>query len=89
MKKIFITGGSGTVGRSFIKKYQKDFKFFSYARGEKSQVALKRLFPEIEIIIGGVENLNLLTSEIIKIKPDVVINNLNEFQVLTTKKFQR
>ena len=24
-----------------------------------------------------------------KIKPDVVINNLNEFQVLTTKKFQR
>ena len=74
MKKIFITGGSGTVGRSFIKKYYNDFKFYSYARGEKAQVALKRLFPEIEIIIGGVENLNLLTSEIIKINPDIVIH---------------
>ena len=74
MKKIFITGGSGTVGKSFIKKYYNDFKFYSYARGEKAQVALKRLFPDIEIIIGGVENLNLLTSEIIKINPDIVIH---------------
>ena len=74
MKKIFITGGSGTVGRSFIKKYYNDYKFYSYARGEKAQVALKRLFPGIEIIIGGVENLNLLTSEIIKINPDIVIH---------------
>jgi UDP-N-acetylglucosamine 4,6-dehydratase/5-epimerase len=74
MKKIFITGGSGTVGKSFIKKYYNDFKFYSYARGEKAQVALKRLFPDIEIIIGGIENLNLLTSEIIKISPDVVIH---------------
>ena len=74
MKKIFITGGSGTVGRSFIKKYYNDFKFYSYARGEKAQVALKRLFPETEIIIGGAENLNHLTSEIIKINPDIVIH---------------
>lgn len=74
MKKIFITGGSGTVGRSFIKRYYNKYKFYSYARGEKSQVALKRLFPNIEIIIGGVENLNLLTSEIIKINPDIVIH---------------
>lgn len=74
MKKIFITGGSGTVGKSFIKKYYKNYKFYSFARGEKAQVALKRLFPEIEIIIGGIEDLNLLTSEIIKIKPDIVIH---------------
>lgn len=74
MRKIFITGGSGTIGKNFIKKYYNDFKFYSYARGEKAQVALKRLFPEIEIIIGGVENLNLLTSEIIKINPDIVIH---------------
>jgi UDP-N-acetylglucosamine 4,6-dehydratase/5-epimerase len=74
MKKIFITGGSGTVGKSFIKKYYKNYKFYSYARGEKAQVALKRLFPEIEIIIGGIEDLNLLTSEVIKINPDIVIH---------------
>ena len=74
MKKIFITGGSGTVGKSFIRKYYENYKFYSYARGEKAQVALKRLFPEIEIIIGGIEDLNLLTSEIIKINPDIVIH---------------
>lgn len=74
MKKVFITGGSGTVGRSFINRYYNEYKFYSFARGEKAQVALKRLFPEVEIIIGGIEDLNHLTSEIVRIKPDIVIH---------------
>lgn len=74
MKKIFITGGTGTVGKAFISMYYKKFNFFSFARNEKQQVALKRLFPKIEIIIGAVENLSLLSSELFKIKPDVIIH---------------
>lgn len=74
MKKIFITGGSGTVGRSFIKQYYNEYKFYSFARGEKAQVALKRNFPNVEIIIGGIEDLNHLASEIIRTKPDIVIH---------------
>ncbi len=74
MKKIFITGGSGTVGTAFIKRYYNDYKFYSYSRGEKSQVALKRKFPDIEILIGGIEEKNYLTSQIIKINPDIIIH---------------
>ena len=74
MKKVFITGGTGTVGKAFISKYYKKFKFYSYSRNEKFQVGLKRLFPRIEIIIGGVENLNLLSNEISKINPDIIIH---------------
>ena len=74
MKKIFITGGSGTVGTAFIEKYYKNYKFYSYSRGEKSQVALKRRFPNIEILMGAIEEKNYLTSQIIKIKPDIIIH---------------
>ena len=74
MKKVFITGGTGTVGKAFISKYYKQYKFYSYARNEKSQVGLKRNFPKIEIIIGGIENASLLTNEISKIKPDIIIH---------------
>jgi len=74
MKKIFITGGSGTVGSSFIKKYYNKYKFYSYCRNEKSQVSLKRRFPDIEIVLGSVEDYPLLASSIVKIKPDIIIH---------------
>ena len=30
MKKVLITGGSGTVGSSFIKNYYDDYKFWGH-----------------------------------------------------------
>ena len=74
MKKVFITGGSGTVGSAFIKKYYKKYKFYSYSRNEKMQVALKRRFSNIEVILGTIEDENLLISEMHKIKPDIIIH---------------
>ena len=37
-------------------------------------MSLKRNYPKIEIILGGIENLNLISSEISKIKPDLIIH---------------
>ena len=74
MKKIFITGGSGTVGTSFIEQYHSEYKFFSYSRNEKMQVSLKRKFPDIEIILGSVEDKMALQTSIAKIKPDIIIH---------------
>jgi UDP-N-acetylglucosamine 4,6-dehydratase/5-epimerase len=74
MKKIFITGGSGTVGSLFIEKNIKKYKLYSYSRNEKSQVALKRRFPDVEIILGSVEDKFNLENAIIKIKPDIIIH---------------
>ena len=54
MKKVFITGGSGTVGEAFIQKYQTEYEFYSFSRNEKMQVALKRKYPQINIILGAV-----------------------------------
>ena len=47
MEKIIITGGSGTVGESFISKNISKYEIYSYSRNEKAQVALKRLFPRL------------------------------------------
>lgn len=74
MKKIFITGGTGTVGRAFISKYYGNYSFVSFARNEKQQVSLKRSFPDIEIVMGGVENYAHLQTEISKASPDIIIH---------------
>ena len=54
MKNLFITGGSGTVGKAFIQSNKQKYKIFSFSRNEKAQVSLKRNFPEIEILAGGI-----------------------------------
>ena len=53
MKKVFITGGSGTVGMNFIEFNINKYKIYSYSRNEKSQVALKRAYKDVEIILGS------------------------------------
>ena len=74
MKKVFITGGSGTLGEAFIAEYYKIYNYFSYSRNEKMQVALKRKFPNVEIILGSVEDGITLHHNINKIQPDIVIH---------------
>ena len=73
-KKIFITGGSGTIGSSFIKNYYDKYDFVSYSRNEKMQVSLKRSFSDVKIILGAVEDKITLSKAIIDTKPDVVIH---------------
>lgn len=74
MKKILITGGSGTVGINFIEFNINKYKIYSYSRNEKSQVALKRAYKDVEIILGSVEDRLNLENIITKIKPDIIIH---------------
>ena len=74
MKKVLITGGSGTVGSAFIENFRGQYKFYSYNRNEKMQVALKRNFPEVEILLGAIEDKYALMNTIHKCKPDIVIH---------------
>tara|TARA_B110000967_G_C18901223_1_gene575304 strand:+ start:1818 stop:2795 length:978 start_codon:yes stop_codon:yes gene_type:complete len=73
-KKIFITGASGTVGMAFIKEYYNLYDIYSYSRNEKSQVALKREFPNVEIIIGSIEDIHTLDCAIANIDIDIMIH---------------
>ena len=57
MKKVLITGGSGTVGSSFIKKYYNDFEFYNISRNESQVTELKRKYPNVTNFIGDIRNL--------------------------------
>ena len=46
----------------------------SYSRNEKAQVALKRNFPQVEIILGSVEDKINLENAVLKVKPDIIIH---------------
>ena len=74
MKKVFITGASGTVGNSFIKNNLDKYHFYSYSRNEKAQVLLKRMYDKVEIILGSVEDKLSLDNSIKKINPDIIIH---------------
>ena len=61
-------------GINFIEFNINKYKIYSYSRNEKAQVALKRAYPSVEIILGSVEDKFNLENVIIKIKPDIIIH---------------
>lgn len=74
MDKILITGGTGTVGTAFIKKYRHKFKFATLSRNENSISNLYRKFPEVKTYIGNVSNMSDLMLAYSTFKPDIVIH---------------
>lgn len=74
MKNLFITGGSGTVGKAFIKNNIDKYNIFSFSRNEKAQVSLKRNFPQIEILFGSVEQKTELFNAFRISQPDIVVH---------------
>ena len=75
MKKLLITGGSGTIGRKFIETYQNDYEIYNYSRDESLQAELSRTFPKVKSIVGSIEDKGMLFTTFDKIKPDVVIHS--------------
>ena len=74
MKRILITGGSGTVGTAFIKKYYDTFKFYNYSRNETHIAKLKQNYPHVENFIGDVCDLTRLINVFEQVQPDIVIH---------------
>jgi len=75
MKKILITGGTGTVGTSFIKQYYNEFEFYSINRNEANISELKRSFPKVNCYIGNICDLDHMINLFCTIKPDIVIHS--------------
>lgn len=74
MKKILITGGTGTVGKSFIKEYYDDYMFYTISRNETGITELLREFPNVTPHIGNICDLDHMINLFCKIKPDIVIH---------------
>ena len=74
MRKVLITGGAGTIGKAFIKRYYDEFKFYNISRNEGSQTQLKREFPDVENYICSIEDEGGMLRVFDKVKPDIVIH---------------
>jgi len=72
--KILVTGGSGTIGSAFIRKYKNDYEFINVNRTEINSVKLSREFPDIKTYLGGIEDVGFLLKVFSEVKPDVVIH---------------
>ena len=75
-KRVLITGGSGTIGRAFIRNYYNDLiSFYSLSRNENSQVELARDYPKMPLqILGNIEDKLTVYRAFEEIKPDIVIH---------------
>jgi UDP-glucose 4-epimerase len=59
-KRIFITGGTGFLGKNLIKKFYSDNEITVYSRDEAKQYFLKKQYPNINCICGDIRNYDLM-----------------------------
>ena len=71
--RILITGGSGTIGKAFIKQYP-EHTYFNVSRNEKFLTDLMREYPKTKSYIGNIEDEGFLMRVFNSVKPDVVIH---------------
>ena len=71
--KILITGGSGTIGKAFIKEFP-EHQYFNVSRNEKFLTDLIREYPNVKSFIGNIEDEGFLFRVFKDVKPDVVIH---------------
>lgn len=59
-KKIFISGGTGFLGRHFIKRFYDENEITVYSRDEAKQYYLKKEYPNVNFVCGDVRNYDLM-----------------------------
>lgn len=74
MKKVLITGGSGTVGSSFIKEYYDEYKFYNISRNEAQIANLKQQYPNVTNFLSDICDLDSMINIFEQVKPDIVIH---------------
>ena len=56
--KILLTGGSGTIGKAFIKEFP-EHNYYNVSRNEKFLTDLMREHPKTKNYIGNIEDKEL------------------------------
>jgi len=74
MKKVLITGGSGTVGSSFIEQYYNEYQFYNISRNEMQIANLKQKFPKVKSFVSDICDLDSTINIFEQVKPDIVIH---------------
>ena len=71
--RILITGGSGTIGKAFIREFPEHI-YYNVSRNEKFLTDLMREHPKVKNFIGNIEDEGFLMRVFNSVKPDVVIH---------------
>ena len=74
MKKVLITGGSGTVGSSFIEQYYDQYEFYNISRNEMQISKLGQNFPKVKSFVADICDLDSMINIFEQVKPDIVIH---------------
>lgn len=74
-KKIFIIGGSGSLGNKLIERYIENNTIICYSRDECKhwQMSLKYITPNLKFIIGDIRDYDRLEISLLREKPDIII----------------
>ena len=74
-KKIFIFGGTGTIGRQLIKKYIINNFIINYSRDEKKHWELDSTFESenLKHIIGDIINYENISTSLVRENPNIII----------------
>jgi UDP-glucose 4-epimerase len=74
-KKIFIFGGSGSLGHALIGRYLKDNIIVNYSRDEEKHwaMALKFKSNNLQFIIGDIRDKDRVETSIIRQNPHIII----------------
>jgi FlaA1/EpsC-like NDP-sugar epimerase len=73
-QKVFIIGGTGSLGRAFIKRKWRMFDIVVFSRDEHKHHHLKKEFPNVEFIIGDIKDYQSIRSALLKFRPNTIIN---------------
>ena len=71
--KILITGGSGTIGKAFIKEFP-EHEYYNVSRNEKFVTDLMREHPNVKNYNGNIEDEGWMVLVFKAVKPDIVIH---------------
>jgi UDP-N-acetylglucosamine 4,6-dehydratase len=74
-KKIFIFGGSGSLGNCLIKRYIDKNTIYNYSRDECKHWKMELCFrnKNLHNIIGDIINYNRVEESLLRYKPDIII----------------
>lgn len=73
-RRCLITGGSGTVGMSFMKEYEHEFEFYNVSRNESYISELAQQCPNTKSFVADIRDPDRLNNLFLKVRPDVVIH---------------
>lgn len=75
-KKIFIFGGSGSLGNTLINRYIKNNKIYVYSRDENKHWRMGLKYnnnKNLNFIIGNIRDMNKVKQSLLRVNPNIII----------------